>query len=322
METRASYVLIGAFTLGILVAAFLFVLWIGKLQLDREWDWYDIVFNEAVTGLSVGGAVQYNGIQVGEVRRLSLGVDNPSQVLARVRVNGGTPVKVDTKAKLTLTGLTGVAVIQLSGGTSGAPMLADGNGDRIPQIIADESALQKLLASSGDIVTSVNDLLFKLKLVLKQENIDKVATTLANIESISSAAAAHSAEIGATIADIAEASKALRTTLARTEATLVKLEQLAETGNRVLDAEGRELLLAARASLESARRFTDSAQGVVADNREAIDSFTSQGMAQLGPAIADLRLALRNLQRLSEQLDSDPSVLLHGPEKVKEYDAR
>ncbi len=322
METRASYVVIGAFTLGILVVAFLFVLWIGKLQLDREWDWYDIVFNEAVTGLSVGGAVQYNGIQVGEVRRLSLAVDNPSQVLARVRVNGGTPVKVDTKAKLTLTGLTGVAVIQLSGGTSDAPMLADHSGERIPQIVADDSALQKLLASSEDIVTSVNDLLFKLKLLLKQDNIDKVASTLDNIETITSAAALRADDIGTAIADLAEAGKALRSTLARTEETLAKIEQLAATSNRMLDGEGRELLLAARASLDSARRFTDSAQGVVADNSEAINSFTSQGMAQMGPAIADLRLALRNLQRLSEQLDSDPSVLLRGPERIKEYDAR
>jgi hypothetical protein len=46
METRASYVLIGSFTLAILAAAFLFVLWIGKLSFDREWDYYDIVFTE------------------------------------------------------------------------------------------------------------------------------------------------------------------------------------------------------------------------------------------------------------------------------------
>jgi len=59
METRASYVLIGAFTLCVFVAAFVFVLWIGKVSLDREWSYYDIVFKEAVTGLTVGGAVQH-----------------------------------------------------------------------------------------------------------------------------------------------------------------------------------------------------------------------------------------------------------------------
>src|SRR5512141_382988 len=123
METRASYVLIGAFTLLVLVSSLLFVLWLGKFSLEREWDYYDIVFKEAVTGLTVGGAVQYSGIQVGEVRKLSLAPDDPRQVIAHVRLHGDTPVKTDTKARLTLLGLTGVTVIQLSGGTPGAARL-------------------------------------------------------------------------------------------------------------------------------------------------------------------------------------------------------
>jgi phospholipid/cholesterol/gamma-HCH transport system substrate-binding protein len=322
METRASYVLIGAFTLGILVAAFLFVLWIGKLQLDREWDWYDVVFKEAVTGLTVGGAVQYNGIQVGEVRRLSLGVDNPSEVTARVRVNGGTPVKTDTRAKLTFTGITGVAIIQLSGGTPEAGPLASNEADRIPRIVADESAIQKLLASSEDIVTSVNDLLFKLSVLMRQENIDRIAATVKHVEAITGETAAHAGEIGRAITDISEASRALRATLSRTESMVTKLEALADNSNRLIDDEGRALLVAARASLESARRFTDSADGVVKENRAAVAGLANQGAAQVGPAIAELRAALRNLQRLADQLGNDPSAVLHGPEKLKEYDAR
>jgi phospholipid/cholesterol/gamma-HCH transport system substrate-binding protein len=322
METRASYVLIGAFTLGVLVLGLLFVLWIGKLQLDREWDWYDVVFREAVTGLTVGGAVQYNGIQVGEVRRLSLNRDNPSEVIARVRVTGGTPVKADTTAKLTFTGLTGVAIIQLSGGTPESAMLAAGQGEEVPRIYAQESALQKLLTSSEDIVTSVNDLLLRLSLLLRQENVDRVAATLDHVEKITGATAAHAGEIGTAIADLSEASRALRATLARSEAMVAKLEQLADNSNRLLDAEGRDLLQAAKAALESARRFTDAAETVVSENRMAVAGLANQGASQVAPALAELRIALRSLQRLTDQLENDPSMLLRGPEKLKEYDAR
>jgi phospholipid/cholesterol/gamma-HCH transport system substrate-binding protein len=322
METRASYVLIGAFTLGILVLGLLFVLWIGKLQLDREWDWYDVVFKEAVTGLTVGGAVQYNGIQVGEVRRLSLDRDNPSEVIARVRVTGGTPVKADTIAKLTFTGLTGVAIIQLSGGTPESAALAAAEGQEVPRIYAQESALQKLLTSSEDIVTSVNDLMLRLSLLLRQENIDRVTATLDHVEKITGETAAHAGEIGTAIADLSEASRALRATLARSEAMVAKLEQFADNGNALLDSEGRELLVAAKASLESARRFTDAAESVVSENRAAVSGLANQGASQVGPALAELRVALRNLQRLTDQLENDPSMLLRGPEKLKEYDAR
>src|SRR5690349_15231345 len=170
METRASYVLIGAFTLLVFLGAFVFVLWIGKVSLDREWAYYDIVFKEAVTGLTVGGAVQYNGIQVGEVRKLSLAPDDPRQVIAHVRLNGDTPVKTDTRARLTLLGLTGVTVIQLSGGSPSAPRLLPQGAETTARIVADESALQSLLASGQDVATSANEVLLRVGKLLSDDN--------------------------------------------------------------------------------------------------------------------------------------------------------
>jgi phospholipid/cholesterol/gamma-HCH transport system substrate-binding protein len=155
METRASHVLIGSFALAVLVLAFLFVLWLGKLSLDREWAYYDVLFKEAVTGLTVGSAVQYSGIQVGEVRRLQLAVNDPGTVVARIRVAGDTPIKTDTTAKLTFTGLTGVAIIQLGGGSAEAPILV-GEGNAVPQIVAEDSALADGTAGYARITTSAD----------------------------------------------------------------------------------------------------------------------------------------------------------------------
>ena len=87
METRAHHVLIGAFTIGIFLIALGFVLWMSKTGVDRGFVDYDIVFTEAVTGLSTGGVVQYNGIKVGEVTQLHLAPDDPRKVVARVRLD-------------------------------------------------------------------------------------------------------------------------------------------------------------------------------------------------------------------------------------------
>ena len=76
-----------------------------------------------MTGLGNGGIVQYNGINVGEVEKLSLDKQDPRKVIARIRLQAGTPVKIDTKAKLAFIGLTGVAEIQLSGGLPQSPRL-------------------------------------------------------------------------------------------------------------------------------------------------------------------------------------------------------
>lgn len=67
METRAHHVLIGALTLLILAAAIGFTLWLSKSSHDKEYDLYDIVFEEAVSGLNKGGIVEFNGIRIGEV---------------------------------------------------------------------------------------------------------------------------------------------------------------------------------------------------------------------------------------------------------------
>src|SRR5690606_22584578 len=104
-----------------------------------------VVFNEAVRGLMVGSAVQYNGIQVGEVLELSLDPANPAVVRARIKVRDDLAIKQDTRARLALTGITGASVISLSGGSPDCPELPEPeSGD--PGIIATPSPITQLLA--------------------------------------------------------------------------------------------------------------------------------------------------------------------------------
>ena len=107
METRAHHVLIGLFTVIVVAGALLFGLWLAKSSVDTEFKDYEIVFNEAVSGLSKGSAVQYSGIKVGDVVTLRLDPKDPRRVLARIRLGGDTPIKEDTQAKLALAGITG-----------------------------------------------------------------------------------------------------------------------------------------------------------------------------------------------------------------------
>ena len=99
METKANYVLIGAFTLIAGLALLGFGLWAAKYSSDRTWQEYRVVFDEAVTGLTVGSPVQYNGIAVGSITELTLAPDDPRKVIARVRLNSTTPVKTGDSSR-------------------------------------------------------------------------------------------------------------------------------------------------------------------------------------------------------------------------------
>lgn len=321
METRASHVLIGSFALAVLLLAFLFVLWLGKLSLDREWAYYDVLFKEAVTGLTVGSAVQYSGIQVGEVRRLQLAANDPGTVVARIRVAGDTPVKTDTTAKLTFTGLTGVAIIQLGGGSAQAPILA-GEGSEVPRILAEDSALAKLFASGEDVVLNVNQLLARASSLLSEDNVSKVSATLAHIESLSATLAAHGDGIGRALDDLAAAGESLRSSLAQAEQLLKRLDSIAGRADGLLDSDAEAIVHNLRDTLDATRRLAESTQRLVEDNRGALDRFGEQGLPQLAPTLVELRETLSRLSSLSQRIERDASGLLLGRDQPKEYDPR
>ncbi len=158
METRAHHVLIGLFAVIVVAGALLFGLWLAKSSVDSEFKDYEIVFNEAVSGLSKGSPVQYSGIKVGDVVSLRLDPKDPRRVLARIRLGGDTPVKEDTQAKLALAGITGTSIIQLSGGTPESPKLRGHDGE-LPTIVASPSPISRLLNDSNDLMTGVTALL-------------------------------------------------------------------------------------------------------------------------------------------------------------------
>ena len=143
-----QYVLIGFFTLTIAAGGLLFVLWLAKAGDQQDYRLYDIVFREAVSGLSVGNAVEYSGIRVGEVKKLWLDPEDPRQVWARVSVTADTPIREDTKARLALANIAGTTNIQLTSDSLDSPPLKTA-GDRIPRVVAEPSPLARLKVTGG-----------------------------------------------------------------------------------------------------------------------------------------------------------------------------
>ena len=144
METRANFVLIGAFTLAVIAGAFLFVLWFSGLTRTADHKTYAVLFTGSVSGLSRGSAVLFNGIRVGEVTQIDFVADDPRRVEALVQVAGRVPINQDTKARLEVQGLTGGAAIALTGGAPDSPPLARKDG-KPPVIVAESSEMQNIL---------------------------------------------------------------------------------------------------------------------------------------------------------------------------------
>ncbi|MGE8497176.1 MAG: MlaD family protein [Pseudomonas sp.] len=303
MEPRAHHVLIGLFTVITVGAALLFALWLSKAGADRELKEYVVIFNEAVTGLSQGSAVQYSGIKIGDVVSLRLDPNDPRQVRAHVRIVEQTPIKADTRARLSITGITGTAVIQLYSGTPGSPNL-EGEDGKPPEIVADPSPLSRLMANGEDLVVSVTRLLERANRMFSDQNAERVSKTLENLEQITASVASQGDELGEALEQITRATR--------------EAAGLMHDAKQLLGNEGQQTLVNAQRLMASLERSSSNIERLLNDNRDAIGS-GMRSMGELGPAISDLRETLGSLRAFSRQLEQDPASYLLRSEPIKEF---
>lgn len=320
METRAHHVLIGAFTLASCVLLLVFIAWLGRLQANRAFDEYDVVFQEAVIGLSIGGMVTFNGIQVGEVRELQLDPTDPRIVVARVRIRGGTPVNRDTRATLTITGLTGLAVIDLTGGQPGSPPLAIPDGRDVPRLIADQSALAALMEGGKDVLTRFNETMARVNSILGEENSARFAQTLENIEQTTAALANPDEGVRKLLDSSNQAIAELRAAFAEVNTLAERASGIVAQVDTRIESDFGPSMDDLRQSMAALRQATEQTATMIDRNRHLLDQFADEGLVPIAEASQELARTLRALRRLTEALEARPTDFLLQRDQPKEFE--
>ena len=141
MKSRASNLMIGSTTLVVIAAAFIGMLGYQKIHGIAQRGPLRIVFDGSASGLRHGGSVNFDGVQVGEIKSLKL--DNPRKVVALTMVDNSAPIRKDTVVGLEFQGLTGVAAISLTGGAAAAPPVPL-DQDGVPTLTADLSEIESI----------------------------------------------------------------------------------------------------------------------------------------------------------------------------------
>lgn len=303
METRAHHVLIGLFTVLLVIGGLLFALWLAKSQSDRSFGEYEVVFEETVTGLSKGSAVEYNGIRIGDVVALWLDPDDPRKVRARIRVAAGSPIKQDTRARLSITGVTGTAIIQLLGGTPESPPLRT-RPDQPAVIVADPSPIAKLMSGGEDLITSITRLLDQANRMFSEANITRFGQIVVNIEQATG--------------NLADQSGGLDQAMTRLNASLNHASGVLRSLDGLLDQEGRQILRQALATMNSLQRSSREVENLLVENRDSLES-GMQGLAGLGPMLQDLGESLDSLRTFSRRLEQNPAGFLLQRDTLEEF---
>jgi phospholipid/cholesterol/gamma-HCH transport system substrate-binding protein len=309
METKANYVLIGAFVLLAAGALALFTLWIAGNPLNRSYADYDVIFNGPVNGLSEGGEVRFNGIKVGEVTTLRLDRDDPNNVIAHIRVEAQTPVRSDSVAQLNFMGITGVTFIQILAGSPDSPMLTPVNGVT-PRIKTSRTLVDELFQGGQDLLGVSGDTIKRLNEMLSEENLQHFTSTL---RSVDAAAAKIAAEDGL-LDNASDAMAKLGPAIAALEAAAKSVETAAGTISSdmtTLTAEASDALKEVEPMLAQARLALAGVGAAVNQVNTELTPSATRALRQVGNTAQDVRTVIIQLQALIAQIEQDPSRFVY-----------
>jgi phospholipid/cholesterol/gamma-HCH transport system substrate-binding protein len=258
--------------MSVVVAAFAFVFWFHNIGGTAKRTVYMVRFDGTAGGLRPGSAVLFNGIRMGEVTKLMLNPTDPHQVLATIEVDLKAPIRADTAVGLDFQGLTGIASVALTGGSTSAPMLVSTDGQP-PMLLADPNASADVTRAAREVLQNINSLITENGTLLN---------TFKNVEAFSQTLAANSE---------------------RLDNILAGLENL--SGGP--DGKG-DIQEAAR----SIRNLADNLDKRTAEISAGINKFSATGAREIEAFAADGRRTLGEIDRAVKNLDRNPSRLLFG----------
>jgi len=261
MEQKVNYVLVGFFVIVLSIILVASILWLSVGTQEKYYQTYQAFIQESVSGLNRKAPVKYRGVEVGYVRDIALVPERPDEVRVLLEIETGVPLKEDTLAILSTQGLTGLAHIELTGGSRESPPIERTPGQRFPEIKTQPSLLMRLDTAissvlthldkisevAGDFFTQlnqdvttnllerVNNMVRAMTLLVSEQNSLTISRILKHIEVLSGHFADQSQNLNQGLSHFVDTSKQLHqlstqagSVLTQLESSLASFEQTAQ----------------------------------------------------------------------------------------------
>ena len=281
MESKTNYTLVGFVVLLLLGSLIATCLWLSVKFDKRTYTTYIVYLSEPVNGLTEESPVKYNGVKVGQVRRITLSPENPQKVRVELSIAEGTPITVSTEATLIALGITGVTWIGLIATTDTLEPLQVMAGEKYPVIPYKASFLNQLEKNFGDLGEG-------LKKILNQENTQNVQQMLGDIRAISNVFANNNKNID----------KSLQHLPILIDELTVSVQSLKKMLND---------------SSRAAQQITKTMKS----GKTSIDHISQHALPLAITALKHIDLITANLEKVSSDLRKNPAVIIRGTAPTK-----
>ena len=286
METKTHYTLVGIFVVVLGLAMLAAILWLGTGATGNERATYYTDIAESVAGLADDAPVKYRGVTVGRVRAFRLDPKREDVVRVELEVDESIPIREDNVAYLDWQGITGVAFINIKGGSPDSPILAPQPGDEHPVIPSGPSILARLEDGATDLIERLTATAENLEQLTDETNRQAVADILR---------------------DVSHVTEVLDLRVEDLDTLIVSSSEFFER-TAVASRRFPELVAAMEGALASLERASDDVAAVSGD----LSGAARTGSDELVVTAAELRGVLERLDRVLADVERDPASLVYG----------
>jgi phospholipid/cholesterol/gamma-HCH transport system substrate-binding protein len=302
VETKVNYTVVGGFVLVLGAGLIVGILWLASGGgFHKRYDLYLALVGESVAGLNLNAPVKYNGVDVGKVRDIRLAPNNAEQVRLIFAIERGTPIKEDTVAVLKTQGLTGIAYVELDGGSLASPPLRATPGEEYPVIQTKPSLSARLENVLTTVLAKLDSTSDSVNKILSAENLAAFKSTLADLATVAHTIAARKDSIDSGIASAAR--------------TFDNSARLTDQLGPVIDRVGRSADAVRKMGEETARASASAGKTVDSVGVD-VKRFTADTAPDLQRLVGEMSILSASLRRLIDETERNPRSLIFGRKPV------
>lgn len=264
-------------------------------------------------GLEPGSTVRFGGLKVGKVKSAALDPDDNTLVRIMLEVEPNTPIRADSKARISSLGFLGENYMEISAGKRDSPLLPPGSEIQTVEIVQlDEvfNNVNNITVNATKLVNDLdaqvlvlsknaNDLIANVNDVVSPENKEHFNSALANVDGMLKEMRP---ELQRTLANVDAASAKISPTIDNVNVTLGKANTLTDHLDSVV-TENRKVI---HDSLLNLQTSLQKMQGLIDDLDDAIGS----NRGNLDETLENIRAVSENLRQFSETIKQHPYSLV------------
>jgi phospholipid/cholesterol/gamma-HCH transport system substrate-binding protein len=298
------------------VSALLFLValvFVGGANLLRQKKIDYTAYFKFAGGLEPGSLVRFGGFKVGTIKSAALDTVDNTRIKIVLQVDPGTPVKANSKARISSLGFLGENYLEISAGTSDAQPLPPGSEIPTVEIVQLADVFNNVNNITVNATKLVNDLDTQVLLVANNvnqlvKNVNDVVSPV-NKQHFSSLLASTDGmlkdsrpHLEKTLANLDTVSAKMAPTIDNLNASMGKANNLVDHLDGVIVENRKEIhdsLVRLQSSLADAQRMINDLDDTLGSNRDNLDE-----------TLENIRATSENLKEFSDTLKQRPYSLI------------